>query len=68
MSQAGPQIWKGEVIGTSNALAYSGTESMIAVKKSFSAGTWPSLDVVPDAFDHVLVPDLKLAALVDEAG
>jgi len=37
-------------------------------KKSFSAGTWPSLDVVPDAFDHVLVPDLKLAALVDDAG
>jgi hypothetical protein len=37
-------------------------------KKYFSAGTWPSLDVVPDAFDHVLVTDLKLAALVDEAG
>jgi hypothetical protein len=30
--------------------------------------TWPSLNIVPDALDHVLVLDPELLALVQQAG
>ena len=30
--------------------------------------TWPSFHIVPDPFDHVLVADLELVALVEEPG
>jgi hypothetical protein len=30
--------------------------------------TWPSLDIVPDSLDHVLVLDPELLALVQQAG
>ena len=34
----------------------------------FLSITRPSFHIVPDPFDHVLVPDLELVALVEEPG